>query len=107
MAHLLTNDPLYLGRTMPNVASGNDFQAAIKVAREDVTKALEAACGKTIQECAQEDIGRFNNPSANEAFYADTQPYDLPVVYPKTADTIEDVGKIDKDAGYLLTAAFP
>jgi len=107
MAHLLANDPLYMGRTLPNVASIKDFQAAIKVARADMTRTLEAACGKTMQECAREDIGRLSNPAANDAFYAETQTYNLPVVYPKTAGIVEDVGTIDKDAGYLLTAAFP
>ena len=107
MAHLLANDPLYMGRTIPKVATINDFQSAVKDARVDVTKALEAACGKTTQECAREDIGRFSNSAANEAFYADTQTYDLPIVYSKTAGMVEDVGEIDKDAGYLLTAAFP
>ena len=63
-----------------------DFQAAIKAARADVTTALEAACGKTIQECAREDTGRLSNPAANEAFYAATQTYNLPVVYPQNAN---------------------
>jgi membrane-associated phospholipid phosphatase len=107
MAHLLANDPVYTGRTMTGVTTIKDFQAAIKVARADATRALEAACGKTMPECAREDIGRLSNPAANEAFYADTQTYNLPVVYPKTASTVEDIGKLDKDAGYLLTAAFP
>jgi hypothetical protein len=107
MAHLLANDPLYLGRTYPGVTTINNFQAAIKAARADVTRALEAACGKTIQECACEDIGRLSNPAANDAFYADTQTYNLPVVYSKTAGAVEDIGKLDKDAGYLLTSAFP
>jgi hypothetical protein len=107
MAHLLANDPVYIGRTTTGITTIKDFQAAIKVARADVTRTLEAACGKTIQECAREDIGRLSNPAVNEAFYADTQTYNLPVVYPKTAGTVEEIGKLDKDAGYLLTAAFP
>jgi hypothetical protein len=107
MAHLLANDPVYTGRAIAGVTTIKDFQAAIKVARADTTRALEAACGKTMPECAREDIGRLSNPAANEAFYADTQTYNLPVVYPKTASTIEDIDKLDKDAGYLLTAAFP
>lgn len=45
-----------------------------------------SACGKTMEECAREDIGRLNNPAANEAFYADTQTYNLPVVYSKLPD---------------------
>jgi hypothetical protein len=44
---------------------------------------------------------------ANEAFYASTQTYDLPVVYPKQANTEEDVAKLAPEAGYLLTVAFP
>lgn len=107
MAHLLANDPVYVGRTIPNVTSIRDFQAAVKAAHADVTSTLEAACGKSVQDCAHEDIGRFSNRAADEAFYADTQTYNIPVVYPKTADMVEDVGEIDKDAGYLLTAAFP
>jgi hypothetical protein len=107
MAHLLANDPVYMGSTITGITTIKDFQAAIKVARADVTRALEAACGKTMQECAREDIGRFSNPAANEAFYADTQTYNLPVVYPKTANAVEEIDKLDKDAGYLLTAAFP
>ena len=43
----------------------------------------------------------------NQAAYDVTQTYGLPVVYPKTADTLEDVSKLAPEAGYLLTAAFP
>jgi hypothetical protein len=112
MAHLLANDPLYTGRTYtgvtyPAVKTIKDFQAAMKAACTDLTAALEAACGKTLAECAREDIGRLSNPAADAAFYASTQTYNLPVVYSSTANAIEDVAKLDKDAGYLLTAAFP
>jgi hypothetical protein len=112
VAHLLANDPLYTGRTYTGVtytagATIKDFQAAVKTARADVTRALEAGCGETISECAREDIGRLSNPAANAAFYASTQTYNLPTVYTSTANAIEDVGKLDKEAGYLLTAAFP
>ena len=107
MAHLLANDREYLGATFPNVTPINDFQAAITAARADVTTKLEAACGKTVKECAREDTGRLNHPAANEAFYSATQTYSLPVVYAKNAGVLEDVGKLDKDAGYLLKAAFP
>jgi hypothetical protein len=55
IAHLLANDPAYVGRTLQGVPTIKDFQAAIKMARSDVTVALRAACGKTIQECARED----------------------------------------------------
>jgi hypothetical protein len=69
--------------------------------------ALKAACGNTVEQCAREDIGRFNNRSADEGFYSSTQTYDLPVVYPQYRNVNEDVGKVAPEAGYLLTVAFP
>jgi len=42
-----------------------------------------------------------------EAFYLETQTYNLPVVYPGQANVQESVGKLAPEAGYLLTAAFP
>ena len=72
-----------------------------------MTPTLEAACGKSIEVCAHEDIGRFSNPAANDIFYASTQTYNLPVVYPKNAGVLEDIGKLAPEAGYLLTVAFP
>lgn len=107
LAHLLANDPAYMGRELRGAPPVKDFQAAIKQARADMVTALEAACGNKIAVCAKEDIGRFSSPAANTAFQAVTQTYDLPVVHRKTADTVEDVGKIAPEAGYLLTAAFP
>jgi hypothetical protein len=107
MAHLLANDPEYMGQTLKFAPVIKDFQAAVKRARADVTPALQAACGETIEACAKQDTGRLSNPAANETFYAATQTYNLPVVYPKYADELEDVGKLAPEAGYLLTAAFP
>jgi hypothetical protein len=107
MAHLLANDPAYVGQALQGVSTIKDFQAAIKVARATVTTALQAACGRTIQECAGEDMGRLSDPAANEAFYADTQTYSLPVVYPQNSAAVENVGKLAPEAGYLLTVAFP
>ena len=107
MAHLLANDPAYVGRTLQGVSTIQAFQAAIKAARADVTTVLQAACGKTIQECAREDTGRLSNPAANEAFYAGTQTYNLPVVYAQNSTAAENVGKLAPEAGYLLTVAFP
>jgi membrane-associated phospholipid phosphatase len=107
MAHLLANDSAYVGRSRQGTPSIKDFQAAIRLAQADLTNALQATCGKKIDECSRDDIGRLNNPAANEAFYAGTQTYNLPVVYPKNADTLEDVGKLAPEAGYLLTMAFP
>jgi hypothetical protein len=107
MAHLLANDSVYMGRTFKDVPAVKDFQAAIKAARADLAATLQASCGKTIQECAVEDTGRFSNPAANEVFYAGTQTYSLPVVYPRNSNTVEDIGKLASEAGYLLTVAFP
>ena len=42
----------------------------------------------------------------NEAFYATTQTYGLPVAHPETADKVEDVAMLAPEAGYLLTVAF-
>ena len=107
MAHLLANDPAYVGQSLPGAPEIKDFQAAVKTARAEVIKAFESACGKTIETCAREDIGRFSNLAADETFYATTQTYDLQVVYPQNAHVLEDVSKLAPEAGYLLTAAFP
>lgn len=107
MAHLLANDPAYLGQSAKSGLTIKDFQATIKKARAEVTSALEAGCGNTIAECAHEDTGRLSNPAANKVFYAATQTYNLPVVFPQNASVMEDVYKLAPEAGYLLTAAFP
>ena len=119
LAHLLANDPAYMNRTLKDVAKmtamsqskvpeaiGN-FRAAVATARADLTQALEAACGDTVAACARQDTGRFNAPAMNEAFYATTQTYGLPIVHPENADKVEDVGALAPEAGNLLTAAFP
>jgi len=119
LAHLLANDSAYMNRPLKNVATMtatsqvqvpeviSDFRAAVAAARTDLTNALEAACGDTVAACARQDNGRFNAPAMNEAFYATTQTYGLPVVHPETADTVEDVAALAPEAGNLLTAAFP
>ena len=92
----------------PQVAETiGDFRAAVAAARADLEKALEAACGDTVAACAHEDTGRFNAPAMNEAFYAATQTYGLPIAHPETAEKVEDVGALAPEAGYLLTVAFP
>jgi hypothetical protein len=106
MAHLLANDSDYMGQPFKKAPVINDFRDAVKKARAALTDALSAACGKPVAVCAGEDIGRFSNDSANEAFYDATQTYGLPVVWPK--DTApEDVARHAPEAGYLLTVAFP
>jgi hypothetical protein len=119
LAHLLANDPAYMSRPLRNIATMTatsdaqalktigDFRAAVAHAKADVDKTLEAACGDAIAVCASQDTGRFNASAMNEAFYASTQTYGLPVTHPETADRVEDVGALAPEAGYLLTVAFP
>ena len=119
LAHLLADDPAYMNRPLKNVAMITatnepqvpeaivDFRASVAAARADLTKALEAACGDTVQACARQDTGHFNAPAMNEAFYATTQTYGLAVVHPEIADKVEDVAMLAPEAGYLLTVAFP
>jgi hypothetical protein len=119
LAHLLANDPAYIGRPLKDFARATamssprvpetigDFRAAVATARADITKALEAACGDTVAACARQDTGRFNAPAMNEAFYATTQTYGLGVAHAETADKAEDVATLAPEAGYLLTVAFP
>jgi hypothetical protein len=120
LAHLLANDPLYLGRPLSNAAAPSgmgragegaqpisDYQTAMRIARDELTAVLQSGCGNTVAVCAREDIGRFSDPAATAGFYAVTQTYNLPVVYPEQAGKAEDVGRAAPEAGYLLTAAFP
>ncbi|NEU14183.1 phosphatase PAP2 family protein [Methylobacterium sp. BTF04] len=120
VAHLLANDPAYVGQSRKNPAIANemsrdtdgavtltDYPAALRVARMELQAVLKAQCGDTIKACAAADRGRFRDSAANAAFYAVTQTYALPVVHPKTAGAGEDVGTIAPEAGHLLTAAFP
>ena len=120
LAHLLANDPAYMGRTVKDYAAPmamgqprrdvppiSDYRAAVKAAQAALGAALGAGCGNTVEACAREDIGRFADPAANAAFYGTTQTYGLPVVRPDLAGRTEDVGKLAPEAGYLLTVAFP
>jgi len=106
MAHLLANDPAYVGSSVRGAVPIADFQAAVKKARAELDVILQAGCGNTIDACAREDTGRFSNAEANDSFYEVTQTYNLPTVYPKNVG-VEDVGKLAHEAGYLLTTAFP
>jgi hypothetical protein len=107
LAHLLANDPDYVKQTLPNARKIDDFREAVKKARADMVKALEDSCGKPIVVCARQDTDRLSDAAIDEAFYNSTQTYGLPVVYPKSAGELEDVGKLAPEAGYLLTVAFP
>lgn len=107
MAHLLANDPAYMGLSVRGATPIKDFQGALRSARAELLSDLQAGCGNTIQACAREDTGRFSNAAADEAFYNTALTYNLPVVYPKYAATQEDISKLAPEAGYLLTLAFP
>jgi hypothetical protein len=107
MAHLLANDPAYMGLSVRGTSPIKNFQSAVKNARSELITVLQAGCGDTIEACAKEDTGRFNSVAADEAFYDVTQTYSLPVVYPRNAGVLEDVEKLAPMAGYLLTQAFP
>ncbi|MCJ2080285.1 phosphatase PAP2 family protein [Methylobacterium sp. J-090] len=120
VAHLLANDPAYVGQVRQNPAVVNemnratdaavavtDYRAALAAARSDLGAFLRDGCGESIAACAATDTGRFRDPAANEALYAATQTYGLPVVHRQTANAIEDVEKLAPEAGHLLTAAFP
>jgi hypothetical protein len=107
LAHLLANDPKYVGQPVGGAPVIADFQEAVRTARAEMGTILQASCGNTIEACAHEDTGRFNNPAENKAFYDTTQTYALPVVYPRTANSIESITDLAPEAGYLLTGAFP
>jgi hypothetical protein len=120
VAHLLANDPAYVGQIRRNPAivgemsratndavAITDYRAALETARADLARVLTEECGDALAACAATDTGRFRDPAANAALYETTQTYGLPVVHPATAGTVEDVGKLAPEAGHLLTAAFP
>lgn len=106
VAHLLANDPAYVGQDHRGVVIA-DYPAALDAARAELQAALSAGCGDTVAVCAREDTGRFADPAALDAFVAGTLTYGLPVVHPETAAGTEDVAKLAPEAGRLLTAAFP
>ena len=107
MAHLLANDPAYLGRNTGKAASIHDYRAAVALARRELQAGLASNCGDTVPACAGMDIGRFNDATMNSQFYAATQTYTLPVVFAATAQTAEDISRLAPEAGYLLTVAYP
>lgn len=111
MAHLLANDPAYVGQKLKSgkkeIKVIEDFRAAVKRARADLLAVLESSCGGTVAVCAAQDTGRFSDPAHNQAFYDSTLTYGLPVVYSKTAAVLEDVARLAPEAGYLLTVAYP
>jgi membrane-associated phospholipid phosphatase len=106
LAHLLKGDPAYVNQTLAHAAPIADFTQAVTDARSELHNALGTACKRSTATCGS-DVGRFDDPAKDAAFYESTQTYGLPVVHADTAGTSEDVGALAPEAGYLLTAAFP
>ena len=120
VAHLLANDPAYVGQTRANPAIDNemsratdgavtisDYLEALKAARAELQAFLREGCGDTVAACAAADRSRFKDAAANGAFYASTQTYGLPVVHRDRLGQAVDVARVAPEAGHLLTAAFP
>jgi hypothetical protein len=57
LAHLLANDPAYLGRSLRHAPMVANFQDALSKARADMTGALQGGCGEALATCAGEDTG--------------------------------------------------
>ncbi len=96
LAHLLANDPAYVGQIRVNPAvldpasadtaktvSLGDYPAVVKAARAELDAFVAQTCGADIAACAAQDQSRFKDEAANAAFYASTQTYGLPVVHPR------------------------
>ncbi|MFC6789252.1 phosphatase PAP2 family protein [Methylobacterium komagatae] len=120
LAHLLANDPTYVGqiRTNPAVidpASADtaktvtltDYPAVVKAARAEIDAFVTETCGADVATCAAQDQSRFKDEATNAAFYASTLTYGLPVVHPAQAAKPLDIAAVAPEAGHLLTAAFP
>ena len=107
LAHLLANDPAYVGQPKPRGTVIKDYPGAVALARADMTRALQSGCGDVVARCSRLDHGRFDNIVANERLVRSTLTYGLPVVHAGTANMSEDVEKLAPEAGHLLTAAFP
>ena len=120
LAHLLANDPAYVGRPRENPAIENamgqntsapvqvtDYPALLKAARSELKAFLEERCGSAIATCAAKDESRFRDTAAVAAMYDSTLTYALPVVHESAASRKADVAKDAPEAGYLITAAFP
>jgi hypothetical protein len=120
LAHLLANDPAYVGQIRANPAVLDparadtpktvalaDYPAVMKEARTEIDAFVGEVCGRDIPACAAGDTSRFKDAAANAAFIASTLTYGLPVVHPDRAGTSADVAALAPEAGHLLTAAFP
>lgn len=106
LAQLLAGKAGYVGVKRHQILI-EDFDRALRQARVDFRRALVSGCRGAMAACARADDSRFAHPRRNHALYEFTQTYGLPVVFPRNAKHIEDVGKLAPEAGYLLSAAFP
>ena len=107
LAHLLSDDPAYVGQARSHATRIADYGAAVADARHDLLRVLREQCGKPVPDCAAADRGRFRYGTANQAMVEATLGYGLPTVHANTASGTEDVSKLAPEAGNLLTAAFP
>ena len=107
LAHLLANDPAYVGHAKRHATTIQDYRTALANARRDILQALSKQCGMPVAACAAADQGRFKHQAANEAMVEATMTYGLPTVHANTAVGREQVSKAAPEAGNLLTAAFP
>ncbi len=107
LAHLLSDDPAYVGQTRSHATPVQDYRRAVANARRDLLRVLREQCGRPVADCAAADRGRFRREAANEAMVEATMTYGLPTVHANTASGTEDVSKLAPEAGNLLTAAFP
>ena len=107
LAHLLADDPAYVGQKEGKAKPIAEYRGAVAAARAALDSALETACGGTVAACAGGDTRMFSDLTADQAFYESTQTYGLPVVYAAQAGHFEDVALKAPQAGWLLKAAFP
>jgi peptidoglycan/xylan/chitin deacetylase (PgdA/CDA1 family) len=106
LAQLLANKPGYVGTSRAGIQI-DDFRQELLAAREEVDKILAEDCGISVSDCASRDSSRFADSITNTLLIEATQTYELPTVFPKNANRLEDVGQLAPEAGYLLTTAFP
>ncbi len=107
LAHLLADDPAYVGQIGSHATSIREYRSAVANARDDLLRTLREQCGGPVPDCAAADQGRFRHEAANQAMVEATLTYGLPIVHASTASGTEDVSKLAPEAGNLLTAAFP
>ena len=78
LAHLLANDPRYVGQPKTHAPTITDYQAALKSARADLTALLESGCFHPVAVCATNDTGRFSNPKTTKRSITPRKPTACP-----------------------------